>query len=172
MPAKGKWAQGIKPRHFSWVIQDRLAISERPGGYGANHRRVRRQEEIIWVREQGFAPVISIIPATHNLHNYDELGVTWLHRPFPIAEEYPVYLPEVYEEIRSLLADGHKLLVHHEELGDRTIGLMAGYLVWTGMVTEQPKAIFLLEHITSRQLGPSGRDIVAVAGRYAEPAEA
>ena len=77
MPAKGKWAQGIKPRHFNWVIQDQLAICERPGGYGANHRKVRRQEEIIWVREQGFAPVVSIIPATHNLHNYDELGVTW-----------------------------------------------------------------------------------------------
>ncbi len=29
-------------------------MCERPGGYGANHRRVRRQEEIIWIREQGF----------------------------------------------------------------------------------------------------------------------
>ena len=51
---KGKWAQGIKPRNFAWIIRDRLAICERPGGYGANHRRVRRQEEIIWLREQGF----------------------------------------------------------------------------------------------------------------------
>ena len=63
MAVKGKWAQGIEPRNFRWVIKGSLAVSERPGGYGANHRRVRRQEEIIWVREQGFAPVISIVRA-------------------------------------------------------------------------------------------------------------
>ena len=80
--SKGKWAQGIRPRNFHWVIKDQLAVCERPGGYGANHRQVRRQEEIIWVREQGFTCVISVISAPHNLHNYDELGVTWRHRPF------------------------------------------------------------------------------------------
>ena len=61
---KGKWAQGIQPRNFAWVIKDRLAICERPGGYGANHRRVRRQEEIIWLREQGFGVVISLLPSS------------------------------------------------------------------------------------------------------------
>ena len=59
---KGKWAQGIEPRNFHWVIKDQLAVCERPGGYGANHRRVRRQEEIIWIREQGFTCVISLDP--------------------------------------------------------------------------------------------------------------
>ena len=58
---KGKWAQGIKPRNFHWIIKDQLAVCERPGGYGANHRRVRRQEEIIWIREQDFGCVISLI---------------------------------------------------------------------------------------------------------------
>jgi hypothetical protein len=167
MPAKGKWAQGIKPRHFHWVIQDQLAICERPGGYGANHRRVRRQEEIIWVREQGFSPVISIIPAPLNLHNYDELGVVWRHRPYPAPEDFPRYLPEIYGEIADLLGAGQKVLIHHEELGDRTIGLLSGYLVWSGMVPEQPKAIFLMEHITSKQLGPNGRDLVSVAAKLA-----
>ncbi len=165
MAAKGKWAQGIKPRHFSWVMQDKLAICERPGGYGANHRKVRRQEEIIWIREQGFAPVISLIPGTNNLHNYDELAVTWRHRPLPATEDYPRYLGELYPELQSLLESGAKLLYHHEELSDRLIGIMAGYIVWTGIVPEQPRAIFLLEHITSRQLGPAGRDIVATAAK-------
>ena len=31
---KGKWAQGITPRNFVWVLKDRLAVCERPGGYG------------------------------------------------------------------------------------------------------------------------------------------
>jgi hypothetical protein len=56
-----------------------------------------------------------------------------------------------------------------EELGDRTMGVAAGYLVWAGLVPEQPKAIYLLEHITSRQLGPQGRDLVAVAGKLPRP---
>jgi len=167
MAAKGKWAQGITPRHFNWVIQDRLAVCERPGGYGANHRRVRRQEEIIWIREQGFAPVVSLIPANHNLHNYDELSVSWLHRPFPGHEDYPTYLGELYAELKALLDGGAKVLVHHEELGDRVVGLMAGYLVWAGLVPEEPKAIFLMEHICSRQLEPKGREIVAVAAKLA-----
>lgn len=171
MPPKGKWAQGITPRHFNWIIQDQLAVCERPGGYGANHRRVRRQEEIIWVREQGFAPVVSLIPAPHNLHNYDELSVTWLHWPFPAAEDYPRYLTEHFTELRGLLGSGHKVLVHHEELGDRTVGLMAAYLVWAGLVVEVPKAVFLVEHITSRQLGPQGREIVSVAKKLAASAE-
>ncbi len=169
MAPKGKWAQGITPRHFHWVIQDQLALSERPGGYGSNHRRVRRQEEIIWVREQGFAPVISLISAPHNLHNYDELSVSWLHFPFPAAEDHPKYLFDLYREMRRLSATGKKLLVHGEELGDRTIGVAAGYLVWSKMVPEMPKAIYLLEHITSRQLGPVGRDLVAVAGKLPQP---
>ena len=101
---KGKWAQGIKPRNFAWIIRDRLAICERPGGYGANHRRVRRQEEIIWLREQGFTRVISLIPSPHNLHNYDELGLPYLHRPFGPHDESAKVLGELYPEMRDLLA--------------------------------------------------------------------
>jgi len=60
---RGKWALGITPRNFTWIMKDKLAVCERPGGYGDNHRRVRRQEEIIWLRENGFGCLISIIPA-------------------------------------------------------------------------------------------------------------
>ena len=30
-PLKGKWARGIEPRMFCWVIKDRMAACERPG---------------------------------------------------------------------------------------------------------------------------------------------
>ncbi|MBV9253417.1 MAG: hypothetical protein JO054_04215, partial [Actinobacteria bacterium] len=109
---RGKWAAGIPPRNFAWVIKDRLAISERPGGYARNHRRVRRQEEIIWIREQGFTCVISLIPSPHNLHNYDELGVTWRHRPYGPQEDPQRFVAEFYPELRSMLAEGQKVLIH------------------------------------------------------------
>ncbi len=160
---KGKWAQGIEPRNFWWVMKDSLAVSERPGGYGPNHRRVRRQEEIIWVREQGFDPVISIIASPANLHNYDELGVTWQHRPFGNHDEPAAYLAAFYPELRALLASGHKVLIHNEELGDRLSGVVAGYLLWTGLLPAGPEAISMTERLLHRQLGPIGRELVTVA---------
>jgi hypothetical protein len=160
---KGKWAQGIEPRNFRWVMKDALAVCERPGGYGSNHRRVRRQEEIIWVREQGFSPVVSIVPSPANLHNYDELGVTWLHRPFGNHDDAAAYLSGFYPELRDLLASQAKVLIHGEELGDRLSGIIAGYLVWTGLLPSGPKAISLTERLLQRQLGPMGRELVTIA---------
>jgi hypothetical protein len=159
---KGKWAQGIRPRNFSWIIKDQLAICERPGGYGANHRKVRRQEEIIWIREQEFSCVISLIPAPHNLHNYDELNLPYRHWPFP-SDEPAAFLSTVYPEIAELLGAGSKLLIHGDELGDRICGAMAGYLLWDGLIDTGPRAIMVIEQITGRQMGPIGRELVAVA---------
>lgn len=160
---RGKWAAGIPPRNFAWVIKDRLAIAERPGGYARNHRRVRRQEEIIWVREQGFARIISLLASTHNLHAYDELGMAWAHFPFPPHADPTSVLPELYAHLQHGLAAGDVLLVHQEELGDRLMGVMAGYLLWAGMLDSGPQAINILERICSRQMGPAGRELVALA---------
>ncbi len=163
MASKGKWAQGITPRNFCWIIKDKLAVCERPGGYGANHRRVRRQEEIIWIREQGFSRVMSLLTSPHNLHNYDELGVAWLHRPFnPFDTPRPV-VGALYPELRELLRSGERLVLHSSELGDSLTGLMAGYLLWTGMVPEGPRAISMMEQLTARQLGPTARQLVSLA---------
>jgi hypothetical protein len=165
MAMKGKWAQGITPRHFSWIIKDKLAISERPGGYGQNHRKVRRQEEIIWIREQGFTRVISLIPSSHNLHNYDELGVEWVHCPYGQHDDAARVLGALYPQLKALIGAGGKLLIHGEELGDRVCGVAAGYLRWTGLIDNGPDTISAIEHLTSRQLGPAGRELIAVAER-------
>ena len=157
---RGKWALGITPRNFTWIIRDKLAVCERPGGYGENHRRVRRQEEIIWIRENGFGCVISIIPAPHNLHNYEELGVPYRHRPFTGTEDQNVYLAHLYRELRDLLNAGVKVLVHGEEVGDRLIGIMGGYIRWSGLVTDGSQAIAITERIAGRQLDPWARELI------------
>ncbi len=167
MAVKGKWAQGIPPRNFHWIMTDRLAVAERPGGYGENHRRVRRQEEIIWVREQGFTKVVSIIAAPHNLHNYDEAGVAWCHRPMSTYDDAQEWLSRFYPELRDLLAGGQKVLLHGEELGDRVCGIVTGYLIWAGFVPAPPEAVTLIERMVERQLGPLGRELVAAAAAIA-----
>jgi hypothetical protein len=166
---KGKWAQGIQPRNFAWIIKDRLAVCERPGGYGPNHRRVRRQEEIIWIREQGFTCVVSLIPSPHNLHNYDELGVVWRHRPFTTGDDAQRFAATFFPEIRIMLSEGQKVLVHQDELGDRVSGLVAGFLLWSGMVESGPQAISITEQLVHRQLGPLGRQLVTIAAELPKP---
>jgi hypothetical protein len=164
---KGRWAQGIVPRNFGWFIKDQVAVSERLGGYGENHRKVRRQEEIIWVREQGFARVISLLPSPHNLHAYDELGMPWKHYPFGAHDDAATALTPFWRELGPQLAAGEKVLVHADELGDRLQGAVVAYLVYAGMVPELPRAIAIGERVLGRHLGPEGREIVAVAARLA-----
>lgn len=158
---RGKWAQGIEPRAFHWIIKGQIAVCERPGGYGANHRKVRRQEEIIWVRENGFTCVYSLAKAPNNLHNYDEYNVPWRHRPFQGPSDGYQLQNAMYEEITEMLAEGQQILVHREELGDHVIGLMGGYLLWADLMPTGPKTITVTEHLVGRRIGPLARELVA-----------
>jgi len=160
---KGKWAEGIQPRNFAWVIKDQFAASERPGGYGTHHRRVRRQEEIIWIRQQKFDVVVSLIPSRHNLHNYEELGLPFLHRPWPPHDQLGHYIFELLREIREAIVAGRRVLVHMEELGDRVCGVAAAHLVVAGLVPSGPQATAVVERIFHRRLGPTGRELVELA---------
>lgn len=169
---KGKWAQGIRPRNFAWILKDRLAVCERPGGYGQGHRRVRRQEEIIWIREQGFTKVVSLLTSPHNLHAYDELDVDWEHLPFDPADDLDDELDFLYTALRNLLQAGERIIVHGDELGDEMTGIVTGYLLWSGLVSEPPKAVAMVERMLERQVGPAGRHIVSVAEGLVRPTSA
>lgn len=162
MPPKlrGKWALGITPRNFTWVIKDRLAICERPGGYGENHRRVRRQEEIIWLRENRFDLVISTIAAPHNLHAYEELNMPYRHRPFGGIDDANLFLRAFYKELQTMLAKDMKLVIHAEEVGDRILGIVGGYIRWSGMVDDPSQAIIITERIGGRQLDTWARELI------------
>ncbi|MDQ6838265.1 MAG: hypothetical protein M3137_08050 [Actinomycetota bacterium] len=160
---KGKWATGIPPRMFAWIIKGRLALSERPGGYARNHRKVRRHEEILWLRGEGFDRILSLLPSSHNLHVYEELGVNWSHIPFGPHDDPAIVLPEVYANLRRWGVEGQCVLVHQEELNDRLMGVLAGYLRWSGMVDSGPRTITVVEQIMHRQMGPAGRELVALA---------
>jgi hypothetical protein len=158
---KGKWAEGIVPRNFHWVIKDRLAVCERPGGYGESHRRVRRTEEIIWIRENGFDPVVSLINAPSNLHNYSELDVYALHCPVPMPNPSTETLRRFFTLVGQNLHDGRRVLVHRQSVDDGLAGLLAGLLVWHGIVKVEHEAITIVERLLERQMGPTGRSIVS-----------
>ena len=160
---RGKWASGIPPRNFTWVVQDQLAVSERPGGFAPNHRRVRRQEEIIWLRVQGFTRIVSLLRSTHNLTAYEEGQLAASHFPLAEADDQRELLADLYRHLDTWLNSGERLLIHQEELGDRVMGVVAGYLLWSSRLPGGPQAIAVVERLIGHQMGPPGRDLVAQA---------
>ncbi len=171
MNMRGKWAEGIMPRNLIWIVKDRLAVCERPGGYGPQHRKVRRIEELIWIRRNDFKRVISIIPAAHNLHNYEEFDIDYVHRPIAIGDHLHEVLGILYVDLNKLIAHGERLLMHHEDVGDDIGGTMAGYLVWNGFVDTPHKAITVIERMINRVIGSHGREIVSAAMELPSPEE-
>ena len=162
---RGRWAQGLEPRGFTWIVKDRLAASERPGGFARNHRKVRRQEELIWLAGHGFTRVLSLLDSSHNLHAYDEADIRYEHVPLGRREDWPEQLRRTYELLTEWLAlPDERVLVHHEEFGERLLGVLAGFLLYAfpEVFTTGPDAAVAIERITGRQLGAAGREIVAV----------
>lgn len=159
---RGRWAQGLEPRAFFWLVKDRLAGSERPGGFSRNHRKVRRSEEIIWLKAHGFTHVLSLLDGPHNLHAYEEAGLAGRQIALGRGDELIGSLGDIYGQLAAWMVDPEeRVLVHHEECGDRLIGTLAGYLLYVGPVDSGPHAIQIVEKLTERELGAEGREIVA-----------
>ncbi len=156
---------GLKPRALSWVIPHRLAIGERPGGYGTHHRRIRREEEIFWLTKLEFGGVISLIPSTQNLQAYEEVGIPYIHLPVESAVDAGDKLDDIFrvfdDQVRR---DELKIFVHGEDVDDVVIGICGGYLLYLGVVDNPATAVATIEVVSSRPLGAEGRAIIESVG--------
>lgn len=151
---------GLEPRGFKWVIAGRLAISERIGGYGFQHRRVRREEEIIWLGEQGVNTVVSLMPGNQNQAAYE--GATFRFFHYPIEDDLdPGEVGKVFDTLdEALNYPGASVLVHRELIGDMLVGLMGGYLVHADLIKDPIVATSVIQEISGRPLGPEGRRLI------------
>jgi hypothetical protein len=138
-------------------------MSERPGGFAPHHRRVRRQEEIIWLRVQGFTRIVSMLPSPHNLQAYEQGDVASAHFPIPATGDSREALSDLFDQLEEWLGTDERVLIHQEELGDGVVGVVAGFLLWSGRIPAGPQAIAVAERLSSRQLGPPGRELVSQA---------
>ena len=158
-----KWSEGIEPRGFRWIIAERFGVCERPGGYGAGHRPVRRLEEIIWLRRNEIDLIISLTSIPYNLHDYNEQGLAYVHLPLSDSGGSQ-RLGEILETIHDRVAS-ERIVLHHDSIGDRLSGVVAGYLLWSGLVDSGPDAITIAEQLLERELGPTARELVTMAGK-------
>ena len=157
---RGKWAQGIRPRHFTWILKDQIAVCERLGGKGSNHRPVRRQEEIVWVLNNNFDLTISLVPGNHNLQAYKDLGLA--HRHWPIADDQdPTFMmPRIYEQMGIALDNNKRMLIHRLSLGDTVMGFFGGFLIWGDYLQEPTETFVMVERLFGRQIGSRGRSMI------------
>jgi hypothetical protein len=154
---------GLEPRGFRWVIAGRLAVSERIGGSGFQHRRVRREEEIAWLYDQGINTILSLLPAGQNTSVYEEAG-------FRVVVHTVEGTPDEIEDVDGIFAAmdeainvrGASVLFHRDTIDETVSGLLAGYLVHSGLVKDPIIATSVIQEILGRPLGPEGRRLIPV----------
>ena len=154
---------GLEPRGFRWVIKDRLATSERIGGYGFQHRRVRREEEIIWLQDHGVNSVLSFLPAQQSTSAFDLAGLrfSWYRVDEDIA---PEDMGPVFDALSTVLEPPSAVvLVHRDTIDDTLAGILAGYRIEAGMIDEPIVATDVIQQILGRAIGPEGRRLIPQA---------
>jgi hypothetical protein len=155
-----KKSTGLEPRGFRWVITDRLAVSERVGGYGFQHRKVRREEEIIWLKDHGVNSVVSLLGTNQNSLAYEGAGLSFDSLEVE-AELEPEEAGPVFDVLSEALdSPDAVVLVHRDTIDDTLAGLLAGYLIHSEMLEDPIVATDVIQRILGRAIGPEGRRLI------------
>jgi hypothetical protein len=143
------------------VIQGRLAVCERIGGYGFQHRRVRREEEIVWMADNGFNAVLSLLSSNQNQQAYEAAGLRFIHVPIE-GEVEPKDVPAIQARFDEAMdSPGATVLVHRDLIDDTVVGLLGGYLLHAHLIDDRIVATSVIQEIAGRPLGPEGRRLIS-----------
>jgi hypothetical protein len=102
-----------EPREYVWIVPERVAVAERPGGCGRTHRRDGRIEELEWWRDHGVVAIVSGMRTRHCLDDYAARGFEVRWHPMRDPEQARGAVVELAREVRALL-EAHEgaILVH------------------------------------------------------------
>lgn len=155
-----KKSTGLEPRGFRWVITGRLAVAERIGGYGFQHRKVRREEEIIWLQDQGINTIISLLGPSQNSFAYETAGLSFF--AIEVDDELePEDAEPIFESLSEAMAAPDSVaLVHRDTIDDTLGGLLAGYLIYSDLLDDPIVATDVIQRILGRAIGPEGRRLI------------
>jgi hypothetical protein len=120
---------------------------------------VRREEEISWLVGKGVTAVLSLLEGNQNLGSYRAAGLDAHHSPLVDTEVDTV--GGILATMAEILQDpGTVLLVHRDTLDDWVAGLLAAYLVSSGLVRDPVVATAAIQEILKRPLGPAARRMI------------
>lgn len=155
-----KKSTGLEPRGFRWVIKDRLAVSERIGGHGFQHRKVRREEELTWLSDHGINSIVSLLGPVQGAQPYETAGFRFGSLDVP-ADVEPENTEPIFELLDEVLGpEDAVVLVHRDTIDDTLAGLLAGYLIHSGMLSDPIIATDVIQRILGRAIGPEGRRLI------------
>jgi hypothetical protein len=112
------------------------------------------------LKHQGFGRVISILPVMQNLSAYFEHGLTASHYALRGGPQQCEVLEACYLDLANSMNNKTMVLLHSDEVSDRLLGVIAGYLVWSSRVPTTSTAIALVERLFKRSIGPDGRSVL------------
>lgn len=114
-----------EPRRIWWARRRKLCALERPGGGGRSHRPQRRADEIEYLKGAGVRLVVSVMPTRHNLNDYEQAGLDYVHLP---VDEDEAGLEEVEAVLRRELRKRGAVAIHANRHTDFVAGACAAWL--------------------------------------------
>ena len=162
---KGKWAQGIDPATSTGSSRTSSPCASGPVATARTTARCAARKRSSGSASRASPASISVIPSPHNLHNYDELGVVVAASARSGDDEPRAYVLGVLPRARRDLLAARRAGAHPRR-GARRPRLRPHRrlpAVDRPRRDRAPQAITVIERLTQRQLGPVGRELVAVA---------
>ncbi len=115
-----------EPMTYAWLIPERLAIAERPGGGGRSHRRLRRDGELGWWAAQGVTSIISGMRTRHGLLEAGLAGFRICWHPLESQDQAGRQAQALVADVRAHLERGEgAVLVHVDRAGEWLAGVDA-----------------------------------------------
>jgi ABC-type branched-subunit amino acid transport system ATPase component len=78
----------------------------------------------------------------------------------PLLDLEPASAERVFAALRALLREQTTVLLHRDTIDEAVCGILAGYLVYAGLVTEPIVATDTIQRILRRPLGPEARSVI------------
>jgi len=130
----------IEPQQFTWLIPDRLAVAERPGGGGRSHRVARREAELAWWQGTGVTTIISAMRSRHGLLESALAGFRVVWHPLIDTDQGAREIPRLVDAVREALDRGEVVLVHADRPGEWTAAVAIALRVGLGLDTDDAQA--------------------------------
>ena len=149
-----------EPQKYAWIIPGRLAVAERPGRCGRNHRRMLRAAEGAWWRAQGVTAVVSCMRSRHALAEYAEEGLDVRWHPLRDPDQAREELRHAVAAARELLEPGDgAVLVHCDCANEWLAGIDAALRLGLGLA-RTPRAALRAAEADGLPVGSLAASIV------------
>jgi hypothetical protein len=147
------------PRFHAWIVPDRIAVAERPGGGGRSHRRARRESEIAWWWEQGVRGVASGMRSRHGLMDYSLAGFAIRWSPLTDLDHAPDEMSALIAAVLEL-GESAPVLVHVDYANEWLAGVDARLRLALELASD-PRDALLAAAADGLPVGPLAQALVA-----------